>query len=255
MDDFCATLEDLLCGLKADTFRVYRFDAHDRVSRPSPPDSCETLWIRAVDLAAAAQVVRELPPRNLILELECYSGAPDGLPGDTLEGRPITRVIVDDPGSLKRLLEGSAKYEVAALLTPEVADEVVTNLPQAPSRLVLAAANHDRLTDALARDADLPSFFQQYREPVPVENVPACISGRPPRSPLPALDARVLRSDGSVDVVGFTGWYIREAYTLKSRRCHACRRVGECAGAQVNFIRAHGFGVLRPERAPPPSPG
>ena len=255
LQDFCATLEKTLESLKAGTHRAYRIDARDPVGRPPPPASCETLWICAADLDMAARAIRNLSGSNLILELDHEAITSDGLLRDTFDGRPILRAIVDEPVSLQHLLDGPGTFEVVALLTPEIADHALMHLRPAPPRLVLAAANHERLTSALARDADLPSFFQQYPEPVPVENTPACISGRPPRPPLSVLDASVLRPDGKLDIVGFTRWYIRDAYRLKSRRCQSCSRAEECNGAHINFIRAHGFRVLRPEQAPSPGAG
>ena len=249
LNEFCTTLEETLGLLESGGHRVYRIDTRDSVKRPPPPASCDTVWIRAVDLDAAARAVRDLPGSKVILELDHYSVSAEGLPGDVVEGRPVVRVIVDDPASLQLLLDGPGSYEVVALLTPEIANHVAAHSRPASPRLVLAAANHERLTRALGRDADLPSFFQGYSEPVPVENVPACISGRPPKSRPSVLDAGVLARGGGIDIVGFTGWYIREAYRLKSRRCRACSRVRDCDGAHVNFIRAHGFRVLQPERA------
>jgi pyruvate-formate lyase-activating enzyme len=255
LNEFCATLEEMLGLLEAGGHRVYRVDPRDSVKRPPPPASCDTAWVRAADLGAAARAVRDLPGSRVILELDRYSASAEGLPGDVLEGRSVARVLVDDPASLQRLLDGPGSYEVVALLTPEIADHVAAHCRPASPRLVLAAANHERLTRALERDADLPSFFQSYSETVPVENVPACISGRAPGPQSSVLDAGILAPSGGIDIVGFTGWYIREAYRLKSRRCRACSHVRDCDGAHVNFIRAHGFGVLQPERASTLAPG
>ncbi len=255
LNDFCVTLEEVLDLLEARAHRVYRFDTRDPIERPPPPASCDTLWVRTVDLDAAARAVRDRPGSQVILELDHYAASAEGLPGDALDGRPVARVIVDDPASLQLLLEGPGSYEVVALLTPELADHVAMHARPPSPRLVLAASNHERLTSALARDADLPSFFERYSESVPVENVPACISGRAPRSQPTVLDAAVLRPNGGIDIVGFTRWYVREAYRLKSRRCRACPCDRECTGAHVNFIRAHGFRVLQPERARNGAPG
>ncbi|MFA5116859.1 MAG: radical SAM protein [Candidatus Omnitrophota bacterium] len=76
-------------------------------------------------------------------------------------------------------------------------------------------------------------------------------SGRLPGRPRPPClrvknRAPSIYSWGSFDLDTFVDFFISERYFVKSVRCRACRHNQACAGMQVNYIREHGFKVLKP---------
>src|SRR5256885_13137726 len=44
----------------------------------------------------------------------------------------------------------------------------------------------------------------------------------------------------------FTKRYILEHYWTKSLRCKGCVHFDACQGMHVNYVRAHGYGVMQP---------
>lgn len=48
------------------------------------------------------------------------------------------------------------------------------------------------------------------------------------------------------DLNAFVDFFIKYRYFVKSFRCSSCRRNKTCAGMQINYIREHGFKVLKP---------
>ncbi|MDD4907709.1 MAG: radical SAM protein [Candidatus Omnitrophica bacterium] len=76
-------------------------------------------------------------------------------------------------------------------------------------------------------------------------------SGSLPGRPYPPCLRVKARAAGvyswsSFDLDTFVDFFINERYFVKSVRCRACRHNKACAGMQVNYIREHGFKVLKP---------
>jgi hypothetical protein len=59
----------------------------------------------------------------------------------------------------------------------------------------------------------------------------------------------MMAPDGRLEIFRYTRRYILDGYRTKSLRCAECKHVEACDGMHVNFVRAHGYGVMRPVRA------
>jgi hypothetical protein len=115
-----------------------------------------------------------------------------------------------------------------------------------PSRIALRQPSYERLTEASESDVDLAAFFARFTHPVPTDNVPACILGRAPREPRRVLDTAMMTPAGHLEIFRYTRRYILEGYNTKSLRCAGCAHFERCDGMHVNYVRAHGYGVMRP---------
>ena len=131
------------------------------------------------------------------------------------------------------------------LLTKETGEWLQT-LPAAPARLALRQPTYERLTESAERDVDLRAFFTSFTHAVPVEDVPACISGRAPRARRRTLDTAMMTPDGKLEVFRYARRYILEGYRTKSLRCRECREDSRCDGMHINHVRAHGYQVMLP---------
>src|SRR5581483_12343555 len=87
----------------------------------------------------------------------------------------------------RRLLEIDGGFEIALLLTKESAAWLKTLTAVSP-RLVLKQPSYERLTESAEQDVDLRAFFAELPHDVPVEDVPACVTGRPVRQRPVVLD-------------------------------------------------------------------
>ncbi len=251
LERLCQRLEDTLEELKESAFdalRIHLAEGKGPPPRVSLPDETvyRDLWIVAPDVEAVARALPALPEGDLILELESYDRFEPGV----LSGRRVLRCIAARPDDLDHLLNLEEDFEVVAVLTRETAEHLVTRYPRPPGRLVVASRNYERLTEAQARDADLEALFAAYPAAVPTENVPACLSGRPPRPRPKVLDAEALNAEGRLDIYGFTRRYILDHYYTKRRSCRECIHFDACEGAHINWVRAHGYAALEPIRAP-----
>jgi MoaA/NifB/PqqE/SkfB family radical SAM enzyme len=218
--------------------------------RAAPPrslsevvDRAEVLWVRAPDLAAARAALARYPAiTRFELELDDASALTHDVPG-------LQRVMVRDAVSAARLLEMPASFEVVLDLTRDN-EPWLLSLAAAPARLVLRQPAYERLTEASERDVDLRAFFARFTHAVPLEDVPACISGRPPRERPSVLDTAMMSSDGRVEIFRYARRYLMEHYKTKSLRCRACTHDATCDGMHVNFVRAHGYVVMEPITPP-----
>jgi hypothetical protein len=123
---------------------------------------------------------------------------------------------------------------------------VIRAMVPAPPRLALAQRNFDRVSDALEHDVDAKAFLAEYREEVPVENLPPCIAGPRARPPRRTLDLAMLGSDARVDMPAFTQRFVADGFYTKALRCKDCSENAACRGVHVNWVRAHSFAPLAP---------
>lgn len=216
-------------------------------SRKRPPSLAEVveqgkvLWIKAPNLARAKTALEKFPHLSrLELELDDVAGV-----SDTVEGRVVERVVVRHAAQAAELLERGETYEVVLDLTREN-EPWLLSLSTAPSRLVLRQPTYERLTESAEHDLDLRAFFEKFRHPVPVEGVPACLSGRPPRERPRTVDTAMMSAEGRVEIFRYTRRYLLEHYRTKSLRCGECAHDAACDGLHVNFVRAHGYRVMEP---------
>jgi hypothetical protein len=202
----------------------------------------EVLSIVAPDLAEARAAAARFPGLSrLELELDDYAG----LEGDDLDGRQVVRAVASTSTAARALLALPATFEVVVLLDRETAPWLLS-LAEPPPRLAIRQPTYERLTESAERDVDLADFFAAFRHPVPVEAVPACLTGRPPRARPEPLDTAMMTVDGRLDVFRYAKRFVLAHYLTKSLRCRGCVHDRDCAGVHVNYVRAHGYAVLRP---------
>ncbi|MBK8696885.1 MAG: radical SAM protein [Deltaproteobacteria bacterium] len=206
----------------------------------------KVLWVVAPDAARALAEIQRFPTVNSVtLELTDYqtlSLCPGARRAPRRSGDPRRAHAQRRPrGSLAL----DAAFEVSLALTKTTAPWLLS-LPEVPSRLALHQPSYDRLSDAARHDVDLRDFFSRFTAPVPAEGVPACVTGRaePPRSP--TLDAAMMTPDGQLEVFRYIKRYIAEHYRARSLRCKPCVYADTCDGMHINYIRAHGYGLMQP---------
>ena len=125
------------------------------------------------------------------------------------------------------------------------------SLTEAPPNLALYQPTYERLTENGAHDVDLREFFDAFRHAVPVEGVPACVTGRAPRVRKETLDTTMMLPRGALEIFRYAKRYILEHYRTKSLRCRGCAHAAGCDGLHVNYVRAHGYGAMRRALASP----
>ncbi|MBK7398762.1 MAG: radical SAM protein [Myxococcales bacterium] len=201
----------------------------------------EILFVRAPSLAQVLPVVARYPgARALELELD----DPTGLT-ETIAGLPLARVVCRHAHHAAELLAGAGAFEVVVDLTRDN-EPWLRSLASAPPRLVVRQPTYDRLTEASAHDVDLRAFFATFPREVPVEGVPACISGRLSRARPVVFDSAMTGPDGRVEIFRYARRYTTEHFRTKSLRCRGCVHDAGCDGLHVNFVRAHGYAVMEP---------
>lgn len=252
LQPLCDGLEQTLAQVDSGDFSVIRAEPGDPVehiaerwAQPGDtPEVTRVAWIRARDISEAAALAETLPGDSLWLDLESY----DGWSGDSLAGRPVSRVFASRPEDLESLLSRGDSFEVTALLLAPVAEWLASQgWEAAPARLSLALRTWERASEAREHDADLGAFFAAFPHSVPVEGVPRCLSGRVPRPSPRLLDLHVMGEAGQIDPLGYTDRFIRDGFHTKSRRCSGCAFDSTCAGVHINWVRAHGYGALTPQ--------
>jgi hypothetical protein len=206
--------------------------------------SAKTIIVVARDAKEALDVALPFASSatEIEVELEDYAGLTDRL-GPFV----VTRAVAKDVREAEQLLASDTGFEVVVLLTRETAPFILS-LDPVPSRLAVRQPTYERLTEAGERDADLPEFFSALDAGVPVEGVPACILGRPPRTRPRTLDTSMLRPDGRIEIFRYAQRFIVDRYFVKSLRCRDCVHEAGCVGLHVNQVRAHGFGWMTPVR-------
>ena len=249
LQPLCDGLDDTLAARKSEVVGVLR------IGQVFPPavslPEAKVALVVAKDLAAAEPIARAAcagrsGAAGLALELQSYAGLAESLAADgSLFGQRLVRCVAATAEQASALLAMPASFEVAVLLSKPTAT-FVASLSPAPARLVLVQPNHDRVTDALVNDVE-PTFFATYAEPVPVENVPACIAGPERARPAPlTLDAATLGPDGRVNMKAFTQRFVQDGFYTKALRCKDCSVSTTCRGVHVNWVRAHSFASLTP---------
>ncbi|MEZ4450558.1 MAG: radical SAM protein [Nannocystaceae bacterium] len=209
------------------------------------------VWAVAPDLAAAAAAIAPYAGLGeLELELQDYAGVIEAL-GDRglLLGKRLRRVVCADVRDAEAFLAVAGDFEVVLDLTRRSADWIRA-WTAAPPRLVLRQPTHERLTESAADDVDLRRFFGEWQVPVPVEGVPACVLGRPPRARPEHLDTAMMTPDGRVEIFRYTRRYIADRFMTKSLRCRACVYNEGCRGLHITHVRAHGYAIMQPVLAP-----
>jgi MoaA/NifB/PqqE/SkfB family radical SAM enzyme len=205
------------------------------------------LWVRAPDLDAAMGAMARFPNvPDVEIELDRYDGLAEALASDDrLGGHRLVAVRTSDARDAESLANLPGSFEIVLSLTQETA-RWLSAPGRDTARIAVVQPTYERLTEAAERDVDLRAFFATFRASVPVEGIPACVSGAPPREPPATLDSAMMTPDGRLEIFRYTRRYIVEHYRTKSLRCHACVHATACDGMHVNYVRAHGYGLMQP---------
>ena len=193
LQPFCDAVDRTLQRLDAGGFDAVRLRPGDPpVSGAGPLPE----WIVAPDIEAALALAAGDERRPWILELASARGAPERLAASRAGERPLLRALASTPADVQAWLGVEADFEVCARLDRAMAAWLLEALPTGHPRLALALPTHARASGSEREDPDLRAFFDAFTAPVPVEGVPACMTGRPPRPRLRVLDAATLRRAG-----------------------------------------------------------
>ena len=248
LQNLCDTLDDVLETRRAPEVDVLRYDAGSAAAAPPAAERlprAAAARVAGPSLREVARLVPSVAADAIELELDDYAGLAEALSAEgTLWGKRLVRCSTASPRAMGELLALPHAFEVVVLLTRETA-EAVRELGAPPARLVLRQPSYDRVSDARARDVDLPAFFTAYAHEVPVEDVPACVLGRAPRPRPRMLDVAMLGPDARVDMPAFTKRYVADAYHTKAVRCATCSEDARCRGVHVNWVRAQGCAARR----------
>lgn len=225
--------------------QIERAQAHLGASVP--------LWLVSPNLetAAAGRLDLFAPSTELELELEDYSGLAAALDGDRLFDRKLVRVVVKTVEDAEAMLAIDADFEVCLELSKAVEPWLleIAERDEAPARLALRQPTWERLTESAEHDVDLPALFSRFTHPVPVDDVPSCVLGRPARTRREVLDTSMLTLDGKLEIFRYIKRYILDRYWRKSLRCKTCVYTDTCRGMHISYIRAHGFSLMDPVEA------
>lgn len=254
----------LMDGLGVGPSEIYKKPEYPPIPAQIERAGCRALWLCSPSLARAreqADTWTELfaGTTELELELDDYAGFAEalepgdqpGTPGvklDRLLGKRVTRVIVKTVADAEAMLAINAEFEICVELSREVEPWLLelAEQPQAPSRLALRQPTYERLTESAERDLDLREFFAKFTHPVPVDDVPSCVIGRPARKRRELLDTSMMTLDGKLEIFRYIKRYILDRYWRKSLRCKTCVYSSDCRGMHISYIRAHGFALMQP---------
>jgi len=219
----------------------------------------KSLWLvsPSLDRAGEQWAASELPAlfaatTELELELKDYAGFAEALGADDeLFGKRVTRVVVRTVAEAQAMLAIDGGFEVCVELSREVEPWLLelAGQDQVPARLALRQPTYERLTESAERDLDLPAFFSQFSHPVPVDDVPSCVLGRPTRKRRELLDTSMMTLDGKLEIFRYIKRYIMDRYYRKSLRCKTCVYTEDCRGMHISYIRAYGFALMQPVEA------
>jgi molybdenum cofactor biosynthesis enzyme MoaA len=201
-----------------------------------------TLRVCAPDVARAVEIIARFPALTLIeIELGDYAGA------SSLVSTKLARARATTVAQAEQLLAIDAPFEVTIDLTSETAAWLMKRDGDW-SRVALLQPTYERLTENAERDVDLRTFFQSFTRDVPLDGIPACVSGRVPRARPRMLDTAMMTPDARLEIFRYARRYILEGYLTKSLRCSDCVHTATCDGMHVSYVRAHGYSVMDPVR-------
>jgi hypothetical protein len=208
------------------------------------------IWICAPDVAKAlAQARRFAALGEVQLDLASYEGLEAALANDgTFGGARLVSVRARDVAQAEMLLAIAGSFEVQVALTKASAAWLLAP-ERTAHRLAIYQPTYERLTESAEHDVDLRGFFDTFKLDVPVEGVPACSLGRPPRKRARTLDTAMMTPEARLEIFRYTKRYILEHYLTKSLRCKGCVHNEACDGMHVNYVRAHGYGFMQPVAA------
>jgi len=213
------------------------------------------MWLQATDAQTAKRTLNELGIGEKV-----FAGAAVAVQLDkAADPAPIAAdprvgsMIIRDVDDAARYLVGKERLrdvEVEILLDRELAQWLLARPATIRSwgtDLVLTLRNHEYLSGSQATDPAPETLRKLAGLGARLKNVPQCVAGAPTlAADHDLLDATMLDSGGDLDLDGYVHHFIENEYYAKSLRCHRCSAYGQCRGLHVNYLRNHGFAMLRP---------
>lgn len=180
----------------------------------------------------------------------------DDIPAETLSttGARVDRIIVRDVVDAAACLVGDQRVpeplSVEVLLDRALASWLLarpSTVKRWGDRLILTLRDHEYLSGSQEIDPAPSTLRKLAGLGARLKNVPQCVVGAPTEAHDHfRLDAEMLDRSGDLDLDRYVHHYIEHEYYAKSLRCHRCALSDECRGLHVNYLRNHGFKILRP---------
>ena len=215
----------------------------------------ERVWLQARDAEDGAQLLEDAKfegaqPEGVKVAMQLADDAdPTALLGDPR----IERFVIADVQAAATYLVGKNRVkgqQVEVLLNQQLAEWLLARpatIKAWGKALIVTLRNHEYLSGSQQIDPKPEALRKLAGLGAQLKNVPRCVAGSPT---LPGdhnlLDATMLDAGGDLDLDGYVHHYIENEYYAKSLRCHRCAEFDTCKGLHVNYLRHHGFAVLRP---------
>ena len=127
-----------------------------------------------------------------------------------------------------------------------------TIAPWTAKELLLAELANFEYMSAVKANGVGPDALMKLRDNgLRLVNVPACLGGsRVEEGAHYELSRDLVDAQGNLGVTPYVQRYIEGEYYKKSLRCKGCALYETCRGMHISYLRAHGFGVLKPIASP-----
>ena len=236
-------------------FRLPVVSQADKPAAPGPvapaalalEAGASTLWVVAPDVASAvAEIARYPSITSVELELKEFKGLDAWTSGRLDVPWRVTRARAWTSAQAEALLAMPGDFEVTVALTRDNERWLLAQADAPSARLGLFQPTYERMSEAQERDVDLRGFFSRFTSEVPVEGVPACVTGRAMREVPGTLDTAMMLPDGQLEIFRYIQRYIQDLYKARSLRCKPCVHASRCDGMHINYIRAHGYELMQP---------
>ena len=190
---------------------------------------------------AATEVRAEVPTVGELLALAAEPGR-------------ATALVVRTVEALEALAgaELLAGLRVEVVLDQPVAAWLLANGARGSlaGRTTLRLGTHEYLSESRETDPAPATLAALGAAGLVLRNVPRCIGGD---AALPAdhmtLPRQLIDGKGDLDIDRYVEHYVVHEYYAKSKRCHECVHAASCRGMHINYVRNHGFEILRPVTA------
>ncbi len=239
--------------VRLDTRHAFVSPDAERVFREQHP---ERVWLQAPSAQAATESLGTLGFEGAPVGVELDAGAGwDG--SDWSEDGALARVdrvVVSTVDDAAAVLVGKSRLPERLTVEVRLTQALAAWLLARPAtlkawagRLVGCLPNHQFLSESQESDPTPETLRRLADAGVRLKNVPRCLAGaevEPHDHEL--LDASLLDRSGDLDLDKYVHHYIEHEYYAKSLRCYRCAFQDSCRGSQVNYLRNHGFRMLRP---------
>ncbi len=223
IEPFCSALDRHVSDQRAGAFTVWWVgDRHDLVDRRPPG----TIQVGTNTMPAA--------PVPVYLRAASFVDAvfPAG-----------SRAVATRPEHLDQL--AGVNVDVEVHLTKEMCAGLVGRAIAA--NWILHAPTYLHAAESAALDPDYRGFFTGLAPGARAQNLPACLAPGAMLEAAPRiLDASLFHQTGEMAIDAFVDGYVQHEYRAKSLRCSSCAVNHACPGAQLQYLRAHGFKQLQP---------